>query len=661
MRFIKEFLAVILFTVFLQADDKINIDFKDLNIMELIKVTSKILNKNILITQDIKGKVDYISNKPVSKNELIKILIFVLESKGYTLVNNENILRVVKLDDGIKSNVPIVNSFTKEKQDYNQMQTEIFKVHNVNVDYIASKVKHLISKNAKLVSNLDSNTLALTDFADNIKTVKNVITMMTQGVKKYLEIIELHNIQALDAKKNIDAIAKSIFNEKIETEKTNIIVNKESNSLVIIGSKINVNYLKKYIQKIDSKDSLLKRVVEVIPLKNVEAKNVIKILNDIISKKKYLDPNAKPLSSVDEESNSIVIMGLLNEIEYIKTLISKLDKEKAQVYVQAKIIEVSDSLLNQVGIKYGILGGSSGKNGLSTFASNLNGGSSIAFTPSDIGLVIPTIASGLALGASISLLNQDGALDIVSEPSILAINNKESSIYVGETISIKTSSSVTDGGTTKENFKREDVGLTLKVKPRVSNDNKVTLEINTILEDVKTTITNSGNADTTKKEIQTTAIVKNGESVILGGLIEDKEESTEDKVPGVSEVPVVGRLFTHNNANIRKRSLVIIVTPYIIPKSKDLTYVRNKLSQLKLLEDKYLKDSLIRLKEKQIKNLKSKNAYEIKIKALEDEYKKVKKEESKILEKQVVIKENKNKQLYIQNEHKKRVAEIFGY
>ncbi|KAB7885562.1 secretin N-terminal domain-containing protein [Poseidonibacter ostreae] len=649
MKLKKVFLLIVLLGFYLQADEKININFKELDIMELVKITSKILNKNILITQDIKGKVDYISNNDVSKDELVKILIFVLESKGYTLINNENILRIVKLNESTKNNVPIVNSKLNVKQNYNQMATEIFKVNNVNADYIASKVKHLISKNAKLVTNIDSNTLALTDFRNNIKTVKKVIKIMTQGAKRYLEIIELHNIQASEAKKNIDAIAKSMFNEKIQTEKTNIIVNKESNSLVIIGNKTNTNYLKKYIQKIDSKDSLLKRVVEVIALKNVEAKNVIKILDDIISKKKYIDPNAKPLSSVDEESNSIVIMGLLNEINYIKALIEKLDKEKAQVYVQAKIIEVSDSLLDQVGIKYGIFGGNSGKNGLSTFASNLNGGSAISFNPSDIGLVIPTIASGLALGASISLLNQDGALDIVSEPSILAINNKESSIYVGETISVKTSSSVTDGGTTKENFKREDVGLTLKVKPRVSNDNKVTLEINTILEDVKTTATNSGNADTTKKEIQTTAIVKNGESVILGGLIEDKEESTEDKVPGVSEVPIVGKLFTHNKGNIRKRSLVIIVTPYIIPKSKDLTYVRNKLSQLKLLEDKYLKDSLIRLKEKQIKDIKNKKAYDLKIKALDEDYIKLKDEE------------NKDVQLNNQSEHEKRVAEILGY
>lgn len=618
MRLIKVFLLVVLLSYFSFAvEEKININFKDLKIMDLVKITSKIIDKNILVTQEVKGKVDFISNKPVDRKELVKILIYVLESKGYTLINNENMLRIVKLNEGAKNNVPVITS--NNRHSYNQMVTEIFKVYNANVDYIASKVRHLISKNAKLVSNKDSNTLVLTDFQDNIITVKKVVGIMTNGARKSMEIITLENIQATDAKKNLDAIAKSIFNPKIETEKVVVIANKENNSLVFIGNRNNTSYLKKYIAKMDSNESLTKRVVEVYALKNVEAKNVIKIIDGIIGKKKYVDPNAKPLSSVDEETNSIVLMGPSDEVEYIKVILNELDKEKAQVYVQARIIEVNDDLVDEIGIKYGIFGGKASSNGLGTFSSSLNGGSSVASIPAALKLDIPELSSGLALGASISLLDKDGALDIVSEPSILAIDNKESSIYVGETISVKTSSSVSDGGTTNENFNREDVGLTLNVKPRISNDNKVTLEINAILEDVKTTDTNSGNADTTKKEVSTTAIVNNGESVIIGGLIEDKEDSTENRIPILGDIPLLGKIFTHNKTSIRKRSLVIIVTPYIIPKSKDLTFVRNQLSELKILEEKYLKDSLLRLKQKQIKDKRAQIEYSKKLDILEKE------------------------------------------
>lgn len=647
MRLIKLLLVGVIFTFTLNASEKININFKNLKIMDLVKITSKIIDKNILVTTQIKGNVDFISNKPLQKDELVKILIYVLESKGYTLVQNNEILRIVKLNEGAKKNVPVLNG-SKQKTHY-QMVTEVFTVYNANVDYVASKIRHLISKNAKLVTNKESNSLVLTDFLDNIKTVKKVVSIMTNGAKKDTKIVELKNIQAIEAKKNLDAIAKSKFDSKIQTQKVDIIANKDNNSLILIGHKQNINYLAKYVKSVDENDSLVKRVVEVIPLKNVEAKNVIKIIDGVIGKKKYIDQNDKPLSSIDEESNAIVLMGPSTEIVYIKELLKELDKEKAQVYVQARIIELNDTLVDEVGVKYGILGGKSGSNGLGTFSSSLNGGEALAFTPTSIGLKIPDITSGLALGASISLLDQDGALDIVSEPSILAINNKESSIYVGETISVKTSSSVTDGGTTNENFKREDVGLTLKVKPRISNDNKVTLEINTILEDVKTTKTTSGNADTTKKEVKTSAIVKNGESVIIGGLIEDKEESTESKVPILGDIPIIGNLFNHNKTDYRKKSLVVVVTPYIIPKSKDLSYVRNQLAQLKLLEDKYLKESLIRLKEKQIEKVQREKEYNQKLKELERKYSSLKSSTS-----------SEKEEIDNRTAHEKRVAEILG-
>ena len=648
MRLIRTVFLVFILSFSINASEKININFKDLKIMDLVKITSKIIDKNILVTQNIKGNVDFISNKPLDKDELVKILIYVLESKGFTLVQSDDILRIVKLNEGFKNNAPIITPSNKDDL-YYQMATKVIPVHNANADFILSKVRHLVSKTGKIVSNKESNSLVLTDFKDNIDTVQKVVSLMTYGAKKSSIVVPLKNVKATEVKKNLDAIAKSVFNNKIETEKVTVVANKDNNSLVIIGKRQNIDYLKKYVKSVDKDDSLVKRVVEVIALKNVEAKNVIKIIDAIIGKKKYIDPNAKPLSSVDEESNSIVLMGPSNEIDYVKALLKELDKEKSQVYVQAKIIELNDTLVDEIGVKYGIFGGTAGSNGLATISSGLNGGSPVLSTPG-LDLKIPNITSGLALGATISLLDQNDAADIVSEPSILAINNKESSIYVGETISIQTGSSTTDGGTVNNSFKREDVGLTLKVKPRISNDNKVTLEINTILEDVKSTKSSNGNPDTTKKEVKTTAIVSNGESVIIGGLIEDKEEVSENDIPGLSKLPLVGGLFQHDKSSIRKRSLVIVVTPYIIPKSKDLTYVRNQLAELKLLEDRYLNNSLIRLRKKQIQKHKEELKYKEELKQVELEYNKIKNGTTNKVEK--IVDER--------SEHEKRVQEIMG-
>lgn len=490
------FIIVLAFNLF--SNDEININFKDLKIMDFIKITSKILNRNILITEEIEGNVNFVSNKPLNKNELIKILNYVLEDKGYNLVFNDDIYRIIKSNNEIP-----------------------------------------------------------------------------------------------------------LFDNKIDS----------------------------------TKDDFIKKEIKIFPLKNIEAGNVLKIIDSIISKNIYANPNDKPLISIDEDSNSIIVKAPIEEIDEIKLLIEELDVEKAQVYVQARIIELNDELVNQIGITYGIFAGSANNNGLTTFSSSLNKGNIPKFSVE--GLTIPDISSGLALGATLNLLRQNGALDIVSEPSILAINNKESSIYVGETISIKTSSSVTDGGTTRENFQREDVGLTLKVKPRISNETKVTLEINTILEGVKTTQTISGNADTSKKEVKTTAILNNGESVIIGGLIENKIETTNQKVPVLGDIPLFGELFKNSTSNNKKNNLVVIITPYLIPKTKDITFIRNKLSELKTLEDKYLEDSLIKLKENSLKKRVQNKNTEEKLKELDKEIKEV----------------ELNSNI---NNHEKRVKEILG-
>ena len=145
MKLISKFLFASLVILQLNAvDDKININFKDLKIMDLIKITSKIIDKNILITEEIKGNVDFISNKPVNKDELIKILGFALEDKGYTLVQNNDMLRVVKLTSS-NSNVPVVNNSSNAADDLYWMVTEVFTVQNADVDYVASKIRHLLS------------------------------------------------------------------------------------------------------------------------------------------------------------------------------------------------------------------------------------------------------------------------------------------------------------------------------------------------------------------------------------------------------------------------------------------------------------------------------------------------------------------------------------
>jgi len=644
------------------AKEEIVINFKNLEIENFIKITSKILHKNILLSSNIKGKVEFVTNKKIYKEDILNILIYVLESKGYTIVENGNILRVIRLSDASKYNVPVYNN-KKQLTDF-QMVTEVFNIDFLNVDYISSKIRHLISKSAKLVTDKESNAIILTDFASNIQTIKKVIEMVAQDSQKDIQIVSLKNIQGSAVFADMKLLAKSIFNEKIEKEKVVILFNKNNNSIMFVGKKENVDFLVKYLEDMDQNGSLVEKTVAVIGLKNAESKNVIKIINGIIAQKVYKDKNDKPFASADEESNSIILMGPKDELDYFSILVGKLDVDKQQVYVKARIIEISETGTSNMGIQYGLEGLTSGGDGALTFAGNL-GGSSVALSSTITEYVdIPDVTNGLILGASINLLKENYALDVVSEPSLLCINNKESSIYVGETRSISTGTTSSTDGDSSSTYTREDIGLTLKVKPRISNGNKVTLEITATMEDVSETDV-STQPNTNKKEVVTTAIVTNGESVILGGLSKNKKESTENKVPFFGDLPLIGGLFRNNSELNDKINLVIIITPYIIPKSEDLTYVRDKLAELKLLEDKYTKDTKLRLEKLKLRgkvddlhreeerlglSIERENVREDMIVFSED--KKEHEDEKKKYDSQV---KSKNQLL-----HEKRIKEMFG-
>ncbi len=443
---------IIFFIFFVNLYSKqINVNFKNLDLVELVNITSKTINKDILVPFKLEGKVNFSSNSTIAKDDLLNILNDSLEQNGYFL----------------------------------QKEKDIFKV------------------------------------------VKN--------------------------KKNKSKIIK---------EKTKVYNTRTS----------------------------------IIDLTHLNAENIQKLLINIIKQRAY-PKGAKPVIVFEEETNSLIINAQKKDLIDLENIVKDLDKSRIQVYIKAKIIELDEYLLNDVGFRFGILGAKAYSGGLYTFSSNLNNGNAISFDTSSIGLEIPNISSSLALGASLSLLKQTYALNIVSEPSLLCLNNKESSIYVGETISIQTGSTISDGGNTVNVLEREDIGLTLKIKPRVF-EKKVLIDIDTKIEGVKTANITNSNPDTSKKHINTTAFVNNGESVILGGLIESKSEKSIEEIPYMSEIPMIGELFKNRYKDNRTKNLLIIVTPYIIPKNKDLTYLTKQLSKLKALEDKFLEESLINLKKR---------------------------------------------------------------
>jgi len=316
----------------------------------------------------------------------------------------------------------------------------------------------------------------------------------------------------------------------------------------------------------------------------------------------------------DIERNALIILATSEQMKNIRETIRQIDIPKVQVYVKAKIVEIDTNMAEQIGLKYGLNAGAITSAGLYSIAANMGAGAlqmspqllgflntnntstqldnnGNAVTTTDPAFKFDSTDKVFALGAALDLLKRNGAANILSEPSILCTNNKEAEIYVGQTRSILTAAqqSTTGMSNVVNNYTREDIGLTLKVKPRLSSNNKVTLEVVTKIEDVLENESPSADRPTTtKREVKTNAIVENGETIILGGLIKNIGGKGTQKVPFLGDVPVLGELFvTHASDLNRETNVVIYLTSYIVRRSSDLKHLRKMLSELEEVQGRY--------------------------------------------------------------------------
>jgi len=602
MKFVKILVIVALLFVNIEARERVNVNFSNVKIVDLITIISKMTHKNILLTTNISGSVNFVTTAPIYDDELIGILITVLESKGYTLVQQDSIYKVVRSSEAAKQNVPVVSG--NKKSSSATFVTQAIKIKYENVDIIAAKIRYLLSKSAKLMTLKENNTLLITDYQKNIATIKQVLKFLDKDKSNTIEIVAIKNIDAKRLLTKLNTLQKALFNQKIVSQKVTMVADENTNNLLLVGNRKNLSSITAIIKRLDIETDV-GDTIEVFKLKNSDAKAVSKTLNDIVSKKKYSDAALKPNISVSEEINAVVVIGDPIILKGVAKIIQTLDREKYQVYVQAKIIEINKEKSENIGIKYGFAAGDISSSGLYAMSANFgsNDITNLAFTTVSNSLgadIIGVSRSALALGAAIDFLRQNGAAKSISNPSILCVNNQPSSIYVGKTISVATGTTTTAGLTGVTNsYKREDVGLTLEIKPRVSSKDKVTLEATAVLENIVDDGTNNatGQPVTSKQEVKTQVILRHGESIIIGGLVKNYERNQVSKVPLLGDIPLLGALFRSKSKTLQQDNLVVILTPYIIDKSNELSKLQRELGMLSKIQEVYNKEIFKRIQE----------------------------------------------------------------
>ncbi len=620
MKFVKKIVLItLLMVVTVYAEELIDAKFNHMKLDQFVKLVGKITNKNVLINGSLNGTVDFVSTKKIKKSSLFSLANSILASKGYALIDHGDFLEVVKASEAASSGLEVSKNVSGKL-----MKTVLFPLKYSNAAVIRAKIRPLLGRNAKVISFKANNMVAVTAYPKQLQTVKRLIEEIETNARKGTTIIKLKRAAVKDVYKNVQNMSKLLFPQTISSEKVGVLKDDATNALILVGKKENVDKLLRYVKRLDVRGESVTQKMYVIPLKNSNVEEMEKILGKLVAQMNNISPITNPVKAAaakrngnkntkamvvgDKERNALIILATPDQIQNIRAVIRRIDVAKPQVYVKAKIIEINLQKAKNVGLKYGFEGGKITTKGLFSIAGNLgapslmvsrsilsflssqstdSNGNTISSNPFSFG---DSIKELFAIGIKVDLLQQHGAAHTLSEPSVLCTNNQEAEIYVGETRSILVSSSAGDtkDAVVRNKYSREDIGISLKVTPRLSSNNKVTLKVEAVLEDVVPGSSSSADRPTTtKRKVVTNAIVNHGQTVILGGLMKNSGGKTVTKIPILGDIPILGALFTSTGYSESKINVVIYLTPYIVRNSRDLTKLREFLSELDSIEARY--------------------------------------------------------------------------
>jgi len=577
MKYIRYVLMISLVFSSMMMAKEITINFQNTPIVDVIKFVASKSDKNILINEPINGRVNFISNKPVDEKELLPLLEHILMVKGYALSSGEKgYLEIVRAAKASKS-----VSFGK-KTDVG-MKIVILRPKYAKPSVIVAKIKHLASQYAVITYDDQMGLLIISDYSKNIDNMRKLLHLFDAQLKKEIKRVKLENSNvkiALPKLRKIFEVTKDDYKGKVL-----LTGDENQNAIWISANSDDIAKAVKFVRAFDtySKDSSTMST-KIIFLKNANVEDIIKTAKEI-AKSKDMNKPVKSVITSNKELNALVISSTVEQIKELKKIISQLDIERKQVFVQVQIYEVSQNHLKKLGIQWGAAGGTA--SGVAIGTANINMGGSAFVLPNILSstLNLNKVSKGLALGATIDMLQTQGAVNVLSQPNLLSVNNIKSTIYVGKTQSILTSSSTGASSTdlTRNSYSRVDIGLTLEITPQIADGGNVILKILINVEDVDPT-TAGDKPTTTKRKVDTTAIVQNEDSIIIGGLIRDTTHSTEMKVPLLGDLPFMGPLFRSENKNHDKISTIMVITPYIISNSKDLANIQTKLERVNFVK-----------------------------------------------------------------------------
>lgn len=567
-------LALVVTSISLRAaDDSVILSLEDADIRALVATVADVTGKNFILDPRVKGKVSVISKHPMSKDEVYQVFLSILEVHGFAAVPGKNVIKIVPDAQARQKNIPLEADNPPGSGD--QLVTRVVKVDFANVQQLVPILRPLVPQQGYLAAIPAAKVLIITDRADNINRLVRIIRKVDRPSTDEIEVITLEHASASEVVRILTTLIQqeSAGAKAAGQHKPTLIGDERTNSILLGGEKSSRLRLRAIISHLDTPIESGGNT-QVVYLRYSEAKELATVLNSISTgitqskaKKGAAPPAGKINIQADEFTNALVITAPPDMMRSLTAVIKQLDIRRAQVLVEAVIAEVSSDDNAELGIQWLSSTPNSGVFGGTSLPATSVGGIN-AFNPATLGL-------GLSVGyfrngnlrSLIRALATNLSANILSTPSLVTLDNQEAEIIVGQNVPFLTGTQSTTGGvaTPFQTITRQDVGLTLKVKPTINEGNTIKLDIE---QETSSVVANpqitASDITTNKRSIKTTVLADDGSIVVLGGLIKDDLTQTTQKVPILGDIPLIGNLFkSTQNAKV-KTNLMVFLHPVIL-------------------------------------------------------------------------------------------------
>lgn len=565
-----------------QDDARITMNMRDAEIRTVAEWMATQTGRRIVLDPRVAGKITVLSSEPMTVEEAYRVFLAALDVYGFAAVDTGDYVRIIPNPAAKSAGGPVLDAFTNPGG--SSVVTQVIRLHQVAAEDIANMLKPLVSTTGYLAALPSNNTLVVADQLDSVKRLGSLVKRLDDTGNLDIEVVRLQFATARELAALLSTMVSSggtagtgggegAAQAAGTGGSVTFAADERTNSVLVSGDPTRRAQVRALITRLDQ-PLTGEGKTQVIPLNYLDAKEVVPVLQSMAGS---LQESAKDQASLgtevnivaSESNNAIVITAPPALMEDMKDVLAKLDVQRRQVLVEAVIVEVNDEAAKKLGVEW------------STNLANADGGEAVTNffndpPPGNIGDSALTLGTGLTLGlyrngslrGLVRALAEDTTSNLLSTPSIVTLDNQEAEILVGSNVPFITGQTTNSSSSTENPFttiERKDIGITLKITPKINTQDAITLDVLQEVESISTsTVTGASDLVTDKRSIKTKVLIRNDDVLVLGGLIRDDTSDVIRKVPLLGDIPLAGKLFQAKDKRSEKRNLMVFLHPVIM-------------------------------------------------------------------------------------------------